>query len=92
MGKELSEFQRPAADGLVADLDPALGHEVFDVAKAQRETEIQPNRVADDVRRESVTGIGYGLHRFRLPAFGAQASKPEKPRPTRHTGDKVALA
>ena len=34
------ELDRPASDGLVADVDPTLGKKLLDVAKAQREAKI----------------------------------------------------
>jgi hypothetical protein len=37
---------------LAARLDPALGEQLLDVAEAQREAEIQPNGMADHVRRK----------------------------------------
>ena len=36
----LAEFQRPLSDRLVRHENPAAGHQLFDVAKAQAETEI----------------------------------------------------
>lgn len=45
-----AEFQRPAAYGLLAGVDPTLGQHVLDIPKAQSKSEIQPNGLADDVR------------------------------------------
>lgn len=47
-----AELDRPAADRLVADLDPALGEQFLDVPKAEREAEVEPYSVADRVSRE----------------------------------------
>jgi len=44
-GKCRSELEDPAAHGLVGDIDAALGHEVLDVAIAQSEPNVKPNRV-----------------------------------------------
>ena len=44
----------PAADRLVGDRDAALRQQIFDVAKAQGEPEIEPDRLLDDLRREPV--------------------------------------
>jgi hypothetical protein len=49
-----TKFQTPTSDGLVANVDPALGQHLLDIAKAQGEPEIKPNRLADDVRRKPV--------------------------------------
>jgi len=43
-----SKLEAPAANGLVRNLHPALGEQVFDVAEAQAESVIQPNRMADN--------------------------------------------
>ncbi len=48
------ERQAPAANGLVRDLDPALGKKVFNIAETQAESSVEPDRVADDLRREPV--------------------------------------
>ena len=49
------ELDRPAPDRLVADVDAALGEQLLNVPKAEREAEIQPHRMADYVRRKPVT-------------------------------------
>jgi hypothetical protein len=41
----------------VTDDDAAGGQHLLDHAQAQRETEIEPDHVADDRGREPVTGI-----------------------------------
>jgi hypothetical protein len=63
-----AELDRPTANGLAADLDPALGQEFFDVAETQGEAEIEPHRVADDLGREPMTLEGQGTHGVLLPA------------------------
>ena len=42
-----AKLDRPAADGLVADIDPVCGQRLLDVAKAEGE--------ADDVRIKTMT-------------------------------------
>jgi hypothetical protein len=54
LGDLRSELDRPAANGLVAHLDPAMGEQFLDVPKAHREAEIEPDGVADDIGGESV--------------------------------------
>jgi hypothetical protein len=49
-----TELQRPAPDRLIADLDTALRQQLLDVAKAQREPEVQPDGMPDHLRREAV--------------------------------------
>jgi hypothetical protein len=51
------EIVHPAPDGLVADLEAALGQEFFDVPVAQREPQIQPNGLLDYRRRAYEIGF-----------------------------------
>ena len=54
-GDHRPEVVYPAAHGLVEDRDPALGQQIFDVAKAEGEPEIEPNRLMYDLRREPIS-------------------------------------
>src|SRR4051794_25656853 len=54
----LAELQRPLAHGLVADRDAARGQRLLDHPQAEREAEVEPDGVADDLRREAVAGVG----------------------------------
>src|SRR4051794_22435570 len=60
----LAELERPLPHGLVADNDAAGGHHLLRHAQAERETEVEPDGVADDLRREPVAGVG-GPGRWR---------------------------
>src|SRR5208282_2913878 len=55
-GEQRPEFQDPSPHRLVGDIQPTLGEQVFDVAIAERETDIEPNGVPDDRRGELVAG------------------------------------
>src|SRR5271169_2876435 len=61
LGKQPSEFLRPAADRLIAHIDAALSHEIFDIPKAQGEPEIQPHHLANDIRREPMASERNGV-------------------------------
>jgi hypothetical protein len=50
------EFQYPSPHRLVGDMQPALSEQIFNVAIAECETDIKPNGVPDDRRRELVAG------------------------------------
>jgi hypothetical protein len=63
-----SEFQHPTPDGFIADTEPPLGEEFLDVAIAQREAQVDPDRVLDDHRRKAVPTIGDFSHRASLPS------------------------
>src|SRR3954447_2253554 len=56
--ERLAELQRPLPHRLVADGDAAGGQQLLDHPQAEREAEVEPDRVADDLRREAVTGVG----------------------------------
>ena len=62
-----SEFQHPTPDGFVRDVEPPLGEEFLDVAIAQGEAQIEPDRMLDDRRRKAVAAIGDLDHRASLP-------------------------
>jgi hypothetical protein len=59
----------PATDGFERGLDAALGQELLDVAVAQREAQVKPNGVPDDLGQELVAGIGDWLHPATLPTI-----------------------
>jgi len=48
------ELDRPAANGLIANVNPARGHQLFNVAETQAEAKVEPHGMADDLRRETV--------------------------------------
>src|SRR5688572_23004144 len=51
------EGEHPAPDGLVGYLDPALGQEFLDIAIAEGEAQIEPDRTLNDVARKAVAGV-----------------------------------
>src|SRR5258708_39556759 len=63
----------PEPDGLVADVDPALGQEIFDVSKRQRVSHVHHHDQTDDLRRavEISEGIAHGLKLPRRDALRA---------------------
>ncbi len=58
---------RPATNHLIRYVDPPLSEHIFDIAKAQRKAEIQPDGMLDDQGRETVAGIGNILHPTTIP-------------------------
>src|SRR5260370_2637197 len=62
-----AEFQHPAPYGLVGDLKPALGQQFLDIAVAQGEAEIEPDRVLDHLGREPMTAVAERTHTDILP-------------------------
>ena len=63
------ELPTPLANGFVGDDDPPLGEEILDVSEAQTESVVEPDRVADDFLRESVSEVVWRsrAHRGSLP-------------------------
>ena len=60
LGEQGSELVAPQPHRLVACLDSTLGEQGLDVAVAEVEAMVEPPRVLDDGRRESVPLIGVG--------------------------------
>src|ERR1700737_1256373 len=60
-------FQHPAPHRFVGDVEPALGQEFLDIAVAQGEAEIEPDRVLDDLGREPMAAIAGQGHADILP-------------------------
>src|SRR4051794_23500287 len=54
--ERLAELARPLPHGLVADDDAAGRQHLLDHAQAEREAEVEPDGVADDLRPEPVAG------------------------------------
>jgi hypothetical protein len=54
IGALLAELATPLADGFVCDDDPTDEQQLFDIALAETEAEIQPDSMADDLGRETV--------------------------------------
>jgi len=73
----LAELQRPLPNGLVADGDAARGQQLLHHPQAEREAEVEPDRVADDLRREAVAGVGGLARRHAGPVAGSPP--PRKP-------------
>lgn len=57
-GVVLTELVAPGPNRLVCHGHAALGHQLLDIAIADREPEIQPYAVADDFRGKTVAMVG----------------------------------
>jgi hypothetical protein len=55
-GERRPKFQNPSPHRFLGDIQIALRKQIFDVAIAQRETEIEPNGVPDDHGRKLMAG------------------------------------
>jgi hypothetical protein len=56
-----SELPTPEADGFVRNDDATFGQQILNIAETQCESVVQPDGVADDLGRKSVTFVA-GLH------------------------------
>jgi hypothetical protein len=54
----------PTPNGLIRDRNATLRQQLFNVAEAQSEPEIQPDRLLNDLKRESVSVVADFLHRL----------------------------
>jgi len=52
-----TEFPTPLSNGFVGNCDPALCQQVFNISKAQAESVVKPNSMADDIRWKSMSVI-----------------------------------
>lgn len=72
VGILLAEPQSPLADRLVGHDDTPAGHQLLDVAKAQRKTEVEPHHMADDLARVTEAAVKLGIcHPSILKRHGA---------------------
>jgi hypothetical protein len=55
-GESRPELQDPPSHRFVGDIQPTLSEEIFNVAIAERETQIKPDGVPDDDGRKLVAG------------------------------------
>src|ERR1700689_3468057 len=68
-GDHRPEVVHPAAHGLVRDRDPALRKQILNVTKAEREPEIEPNRLMYDLWREPISAVADFPHTLGYSAY-----------------------
>ena len=61
IGISLAELQCPLADRLVGDSNATAGHQLFDVAKAQRKPEVELHHMANDLGKKSEAAVNLGI-------------------------------
>jgi hypothetical protein len=54
-----SELQTPEPNRLIRDQNATLGQQIFDVAKAERESVIKPDGMTDDLGRKPMTSVAW---------------------------------
>src|SRR5271155_342505 len=70
------EMIHPASDCFVRNCNSALREQIFDVTKAEREPEIKPDRLVNDLRREPISGIADFRHALRLRRIQSASKMP----------------
>jgi len=60
IGILLPKLAAPLADGFVGHHNPTCKEQLFDVAVTQAEAEVQPDTMADNLRREAVVLVAVG--------------------------------
>jgi hypothetical protein len=85
-GDDWPKLEDPSPDRLVGDVEASLSQELFDIAVAEREAQVEPDTVPDDLGRELVTPVGNGLHapysiRKGPGPSAVPATKPARPLP-----------
>src|SRR5208282_3458351 len=61
-----SEMIHPASDCFVRYCNSALREQILVVTKAEREPEIEPDRLVNDLRKEPISGVADFRHALRL--------------------------
>ena len=69
-----SEMVHPTPNGLVRHLHSALRQQILDVAQAEGEPEVEPYRLMNDLRRETIPAVADFLHPLGYSATGRIAS------------------
>jgi len=58
VGSVLAKFLAPLPDRFIAEDDPTLGHQFFDIAIAEWKTEIEPDCVTNNLRGKAIARVG----------------------------------
>ena len=56
-----AELEAPKPDRFVGDCDAALSQQIFHFSKAHIESVVEPDRVADDFGRKSISVVARGV-------------------------------
>src|SRR6516162_525861 len=78
-----AELQHPTPHRFIGDVEPALGEQFLHVAVAQREAQIEPDRVLDDLGRKTMAAIAERSHAATLTLRAALARPVSVTKPLR---------
>jgi hypothetical protein len=62
-----TELQHPSPHRFIGDVEPSCGQQFLDIAVAQSEAEIEPDRVLDDLGRGAMAAVAELSHADILP-------------------------
>ena len=71
-----TEMIYPPSNSFVRNCNSALGEQILDVTKAEREPEIEPDRLVNDLRREPIPGVADFPPALRLPRIQSASKLP----------------
>jgi hypothetical protein len=57
-----AELQHPSPHRFVGDVEPSFGQQFLDIAVAQGEAEVEPDRLLDDLGRKVMTAVAERSH------------------------------
>jgi hypothetical protein len=69
-----TEMVHPTPNGLVRHRHSAFRQQIFDVTQAEGEPEVEPYRLVNDLRRETIPAVADFLHPLGYSATGRTAS------------------
>jgi hypothetical protein len=87
-----SKIIHPAPNALTRNHNPALRQQVFYIAKAQGESEVEPNRLLDDLLWEAISVIADFPHSLGYPAAGPPASSKRRDNARRTKGETTSVS
>jgi hypothetical protein len=72
LGIESTKLDAPVPDGFVTNCDASLSQEIFNIAVAEVEAIVEPDSIANDIGRESVTFVGIDHRIIHVPELSCQ--------------------
>ena len=77
-GKDWTIFINPPSDRFLRDIDPALGHQFFNLTQAQIKSKIQPDNTLNHIRMKTAAMINGDFHLANLTLNDKTASLCDK--------------
>ena len=73
-GKDWTIFINPPSDRFIRDIDPALGHQFFNLPQTKIKSKVNPDNSLDDIRMKTATMIYGDFHPQNLTAIAKTAT------------------